>query len=110
MIRCSGVVLIVFLGSGCVLEQDSKSSPDESLSYSDYCYLESNRDVFLTRSDAALIAETSSCMECRSLSGRSFCNDNFGSWWIEIETNQTDKKAFCVIDAETRKAIVYWSE
>jgi len=99
--------LLLVLCSSCSDDRDKGSATTETLAYSDYCYLESNRDIFLIHSDAVALAQSSTCFDGRTLTGKSFCNENFGAWWLEMTTNDGGNTEYCVVDAETREVVIH---
>jgi hypothetical protein len=62
----------------------------------------------MTLSKAREIALESSCVEEGSLTGTSFCNENTGTWWIDLDIEKEGCAPACVIDVSTKEAVINW--
>jgi len=62
----------------------------------------------LSASEAREIALGSDCVKEGKLKGEAVCNENTGTWWIEIDTKKEGCSPACVIDTELGTAEINW--
>lgn len=74
-----------------------KTFTEESCSYGEYV---------LTLNDAKQIASESECGS--NFKETSVCNENTGTYWIDLDIEQEGCNPACVIDLETRTAEINW--
>ncbi|SRR6056297_669854 len=60
----------------------------------------------LTLTDAQKIARESECGD--RLTGEYFCNQNSGTWWLDLDINKEGCNPACVVNVVTREAEINW--
>jgi hypothetical protein len=58
--------------------------------------------------EALNIAEDSQCTVEGQLKSNHFCNENTGTWWIDLEANLPGCNPACVVDVNTGAAEINW--
>lgn len=92
-----GMVLTIFLISGCIqLDQEDK-----------YCAKEGTNQR-LSLSEGKEIARNSECGEMGELEDKYVCNENSGTWWIDLDVRKEGCNPACVVNVETREAKINW--
>jgi hypothetical protein len=73
----------------------------------DNCQYEKGENVFvLTISDAKKIAKESECGD--RFKETYMCNENTGTYWIDLDIEKEGCSPACVVDVETREAEINW--
>ncbi len=62
----------------------------------------------MTLSEAKEIALKSECAEEGNLTGRYFCNENTGTWWLDLDIDKPGCAPACVVDVSTGEAEINW--
>ena len=71
----------------------------------DFCQDEEKNSM--TISDAKEIAKASECGD-KFLDNYHMCNENTGTWWIDLEIEKEGCSPACVVNIVTRKAEINW--
>src|SRR6056297_2765869 len=79
--------------------RDSKTFTEEACTYPE-------EGGILTLADAREIAEQSECGD--RLTGEYFCNENSGTWWLDLDIDKEGCNPACVVDVVTREAEINW--
>ncbi len=66
----------------------------------------SHNGVKMTFNDAKLIATAGNCKY--KLKPNHFCNENSGTWWIDLDIQKKGCNPACVINAETKESEINW--
>ncbi len=61
----------------------------------------------LSYADALKIAKASDCLK-EGLTTKISCNENTGTWWIDLKTKKEGCSPACVIDVKNKTAEVNW--
>jgi hypothetical protein len=69
---------------------------------------ESDTGDSMTLTEAKEIALASECVEEGSLTDNSFCNEDTGTWWIDLDINRPGCAPACVINVSTKEAVINW--
>ncbi len=69
---------------------------------------ESDTGDSMTLTEAKEIALASDCIEQGSLKSTSFCNEDTGTWWIDLDIEKEGCAPACVIDVSTKEAEINW--
>lgn len=85
------VLLLFFLVTGCTTEE--------------YCTDYSGNSLSLT--EAEIIATNSECVQGNLLKNH-FCNENTGTWWIDLDLEQEGCAPACVVDVAEKTAEINW--
>ena len=64
--------------------------------------------IKMTYEEARTLAAKSECAEKGKLKDTHFCNENSGTWWIDLEVTNTNCTPACVIEVETRQVSINW--
>lgn len=67
-----------------------------------------NSGASLSYEDAVAIAEDSACTQEGELKENHFCNENTGTWWIDLEVEKPGCNPACVVDLNTKTAEINW--
>ena len=62
----------------------------------------------LNFTDALVIAESSQCLIEGQLKETHYCNENSGTWWIDLEAEKPGCNPACVVDLNSRTAEINW--
>ncbi len=96
---------VVSLGEGCIPDDDLNYSQEQQ-TYKECIKKENNKKLSL--SEAREIAINSKCVEDGSLTDKSFCNEDTGTWWIDLDLKKEGCAPACVINIETKTAEINW--
>ncbi len=102
------VVLSLFKNSKKVaLEQENNPSQIELVNLEQICF---KKDTTFSMSikEAEEISKNSECKEQGNLLDSYICNEITGTWWIELETEKEGCNPACVVDVETKEAVINW--
>jgi len=58
--------------------------------------------------EARKIAESSECVKEGFLKEEYFCNENTGTWWIDLDLEKEGCNPACVVDVVTKQAEINW--
>lgn len=58
--------------------------------------------------EAKKIASESECLQEGSLKETFFCNENTGTWWLDLKIDKPGCAPACVVDISTGKAEINW--
>jgi hypothetical protein len=58
--------------------------------------------------EAMEIAENSVCMENATTMTNFMCNENTGTWWMDIDLEKQGCNPACVVDVNTGRAEINW--
>lgn len=94
-----GMVLALILASGCAEQASDKE---------DVFCTEAETGERLALSEARQVAMNSECVEEGSLTDKSFCNENTGTWWIDLDIEKQGCAPACVINVATKTAEINW--
>ena len=67
-----------------------------------------NSGASLSYEDAVDTAERSACTQEGELKEAHFCNENTGTWWIDLEVEKPGCNPACVVDLNTKTAEINW--
>lgn len=79
--------------------------------------LKEGTNFSLDYQEAVKITEKSECLEqgqlkesdaCNAPDSHCFCNENTGTWWIDLDINKPGCLPACVIDVVTKQATINW--
>lgn len=73
----------------------------------EYC-LDSDTDAKLSYQEAVRIAQGSECLDQGQLKKTRVCNENTGTWWIDLDIDKPGCNPACVVDVSRRTAEVNW--
>lgn len=62
----------------------------------------------MSLSEAKEIALESECVEEGNLTGDYFCNENTGTWWLDLDIWKPGCAPACVVDVSTGEAEINW--
>lgn len=62
----------------------------------------------MTLSEAKEIMAKGECAREGSLTGKSFCNDNTGTWWLDLDIQKEGCAPACVVNVLTSEAEINW--
>ncbi|MFH1424617.1 MAG: hypothetical protein ABIG20_02940 [archaeon] len=99
------MLVLVVLSSGCILvtEQDLAAERAEKCT-------DTETGEYLTISEAWIIALDSECYAQGELAEDYTCNENTGTWWIELEPAEplSGCSPACVVDVNSKTAEINW--
>jgi serpin B len=70
--------------------------------------VDANTGASMTLEEATRIAIESECGQKGTLTESYFCNENTGTWWIDLEIDQPGCAPACVVDVNTGAAEINW--
>jgi hypothetical protein len=73
----------------------------------EYC-LDSDTDAKLSYQEAVQIARGSECLDEGKLKETRICNENTGTWWIDLDIDKPGCAPACVVDVSDRTAEINW--
>ena len=88
---------LIVLVSGCI----------EPITIEGYC-IDKESGKRLSLSEAKQIAINSECNEQGKLKDTQVCNEDTGTWWIDLDIEKEGCNPACVIDIETKTAKINW--
>ena len=62
----------------------------------------------MTLEEARQIASASSCVENGSLKDTYVCNENTGTWWLDLDIEKPGCNPACVVDIGAKTAEINW--
>ncbi|MFH1538740.1 MAG: hypothetical protein ABIH66_07260, partial [bacterium] len=65
-------------------------------------------DLNMTYEEAVGIAASSECTQDGKLKEEHFCNENTGTWWIDLEIDKKGCYPACVVNVGTKEAEINW--
>lgn len=77
------------------------SSPEETC-------IKTGTEEEMTLSDAKNLALESECVEEGSLTDEYFCNEDTGTWWLDLDIDKPGCAPACVVNVATGKAEINW--
>jgi len=88
-------------------EQENNSGQTELVDLEQICF---KKDTTFSMSikEAEEISKNSECKEQGNLLDFYICNEITGTWWIELETEKEGCNPACVVDVETKEAVINW--
>ena len=89
--------------SGTVVGGDQNPTPSQT---AEICKGQAGEE--LTYAEAKQIALTSDCVKDGTLKETHFCNENSGTWWIDLNLNKAGCAPACVINVATKTAEINW--
>ena len=103
----SGLWRLLLLGlltaTGCAASSESPTLTSEVEHCSD-----KRTGARLSYPDALQIARSSECVEQGYLSEIRLCNEDTGTWWIDLEIDKPGCSPTCVIDVSEKTAEINW--
>jgi len=90
-----GIVLI----SGCV--EEKPETPEE------FC-IKTGTGEKLSLTEAKEIASTSECDQQGALEDTYMCNEDTGTWWIDLDIQKEGCNPACVVNVATKQAEINW--
>lgn len=72
-----------------------------------YC-LDEETDSRMSYLEAVEIAQGSECVEQGELKETSSCNENTGTWWIDLDIDKPGCSPACVVDVSDKTAEINW--
>jgi hypothetical protein len=114
------ILVIISFSEGCVqisenlTDNNALNSHDKmpAINYSlvdnQTCTAETGEAMNLT--EALHIASEGICTQNASLTDRHFCNENSGTWWIDLELNEPEQgcNPACVVFVQSRSSEINW--
>ena len=102
----SVLILSVLFFSGCA---PSMAQPTESptVTEGEYCS-DKNTGVKLSYQEAVEIAQNSECPEQGQLKETRFCNEDTGTWWIDLDIDKPGCMPACVVHVSDKTAEINW--
>ena len=94
-----GIVLIIVLVSGCI--EESPETPEE------FCIKKGTGEQ-LSLTEAREIATASECGKQGALKDTYICNEDTGTWWIDMDIQKEGCNPACVINVVTKQAEINW--
>lgn len=79
----------------------------KSLEKEKYC-VKNGTDKKLSLSEAKEIARNSECGKKGNLENKYSCNENSGTWWIDLDIEKEGCNPACVVDVSTKQAKINW--
>ena len=73
----------------------------------EYC-IKAGTDEKMGLGEAKEIAQNSECVQEGKLKEERFCNENTGTWWIDLDVQKEGCNPACVVDVATKKAEINW--
>lgn len=68
---------------------------------------ESKKGIKMNLEEAQSIASKE--MECgNKFAGKNVCNDKTGTWWLDLDLKKKGCNPACVINIETKEAVINW--
>jgi hypothetical protein len=95
--------IVIFSGCGSTGAQPNDSEREQG----EDC-LDADTGAKLSYREAVDIAQDSECLEQGDLKETRFCNENTGTWWIELDIDKPGCNPACVIDVSDRTAEINW--
>lgn len=112
------VTLVVFILVGVIfalfkLKQtrsvpQSSSEPLTSEPQKEEACIKKETGEEMNFSEAEAIALGSKCAEEGSLKEESFCNQDTGTWWLDLEVEKEGCNPACVVNVVTKEAEINW--
>ena len=111
-----GLVLILstLIFSGCApsTAQPTESptlrqAQDTAATEGEYC-LDKDTGAKLSYQEAVEIAQNSECLEQGQLKETRFCNEDTGTWWIDLDIDKSNCMPACVINVSDKTAEINW--
>lgn len=89
------------------IENECQGVFEEAKPDSEICQDETTGEQ-LTLSDALQIAQNSECGQQGELLESWLCNQNTGTWWIDLDIDKPDCNPACVIKVTSQEAEINW--
>ncbi len=105
----AGILSAVIL-SGCTSSETTSTPVTETISTlmeGEFC-VDKETDSRLSYQEAVEIAQDSDCVEQGQLKETGFCNENSGTWWIDLDIDKPGCNPACVVNVSDRTAEINW--
>lgn len=89
-------------------EEKKKGLESFNLILLTFKFLEEESCGEMSLEEAEGIALVSECVEEGSLTDTSFCNEDTGTWWIDLDIDRPGCAPACVINVSTKEAEINW--
>ena len=96
------VILSAVILSGCGSSETTSTQVE-----GEYC-VDSDTGTKLSYQEAVEIAQDSDCLEQGQLKETHFCNENSGTWWIDLDIDKPGCNPACVVNVSDRTAEINW--
>ena len=109
------LALVVFMGAACgttttnTNETNANIAPanlNQAIAAEDCKDTETGNS--LSYDEAVTIAEASECTQEGTLSDTYMCNENTGTWWIDLNLEKEGCAPACVVDVNDKTAEINW--
>lgn len=100
------LVLSALILSGCATPATQPVEPTAETE-EEYC-LDKNTGATMSYQEALVIAQNSECLEQGQLKETHFCNQETGTWWIDLDIDQPGCNPACVISVPNETAEINW--
>ena len=84
------------------------SIPDSTAGWEGKDCVDGNTGERMTLLEAKEIALKSECVKEGNLKNESFCNQDTGTWWLDLDITKESCAPACVINVTTKKAEINW--
>ena len=103
------IVFVFIVAVGCSKEQKQQQVQQQIPPSSDeQLCVKLDSDASMTLTEAIDIANKSDCVAEGELLESFFCNEDTGTWWIDLEIDKPGCAPACVIDVEKGSAEINW--
>jgi hypothetical protein len=99
------LILSAVIFSGCASTEAQPSNSDEV--QGEYCSA-GDTGAKLSHQEAMEIAQDSECLEQGQLEETRFCNEDTGTWWIDLDIEKPGCNPACVVDVSDGTAEINW--
>jgi hypothetical protein len=100
----SALSVLIFSACGSTTAQPSESpTPVQG----DDC-LDIDTGAKLSYQEAVKIAQSSECVQQGQLKGTHLCNENTGTWWIDLDIDKPGCSPACVVNVSDKTAEINW--
>lgn len=108
-----GVLLLVaFTGALCTQTTDTNTNASGDANLNEAIGSELCKDTAtgssMSYNDAIEIAENSDCVNEGKLKTTHMCNENTGTWWIDLDIDKEGCAPACVVDVNDKSAEINW--
>ncbi|MBU1118806.1 hypothetical protein KKH43_02920 [Patescibacteria group bacterium] len=101
-------VFLLFFAVSCQKQEQAQvEKQDNEQKTEEYC-AKTGSDKKMSYDDAKAIAEKSDCVKEGGLKETHMCNENSGTWWIDLDVDKKGCSPACVIDTESGSAEINW--
>ena len=106
LVLTAALIAIVAL-SGCTEIMTSQSKGISEFDQHPICR-DIETGVEMVLSEAWQRAAESNCVDEAELKGTYVCNENTGTWWLDLEALRAGCSPACVVDVNTGEAVINW--